>query len=100
MQPKLLMLTLPMILITVQEISFTILKNFLLGATIIVRDSNKSKHIYSGYGITFDGASSWSFGINFARNVVIFGVDNSVSSLTDNCKNNFLVLGEGPTDDK
>ena len=51
-------------------------------------------------GITFDAASSWSFGINFARNVVIFGVDNSMSSLTDNCKNYFLVLGEGPTDDK
>ena len=29
--------------------------------------------------------------------VVIFGVDNSSSSLANNCKNNFLVLGEGPT---
>ena len=33
------------------------------------------------------------------RNVTIFGVANSSSSHTDNCKNNFLVLGEGPTDD-
>ena len=33
----------------------------------------------------------------FARNVVIFGVDNSSSSHTDN-KKNFLVLGDGPTD--
>ena len=28
---------------------------------------------------------------------MIFGVDNSSSSHTDNRKNNFLVLGEGPT---
>ena len=27
----------------------------------------------------------------------IFGTDNNSSSLTDNCKNNFLVLGEGST---
>ena len=31
-----------------------------------------------------------------ARNVIIFGVDNSSSSHADNCKNNILVLGEGP----
>ena len=36
---------------------------------------------------------------DFARNVIIFGVDNSSASPTDNCKNNFLVLGEGPNDD-
>ena len=38
------------------------------------------------------------FGNDFARNVVIFGVDNSSSSHTDNQKNNFLVLDEGLTD--
>ena len=31
--------------------------------------------------------------------VVIFGVDNSSSSHADDCKNIFLVLSEGPTDD-
>ena len=31
--------------------------------------------------------------------VVIFGVDNSLSSHADDCKNIFLVLSEGPTDD-
>ena len=35
---------------------------------------------------------------NFARNVVILGVDNSSSSRTNDRKSNFLVLGEGPTD--
>ena len=45
----------------------------------------------------FDGAGSWNFGDDFARNVVICGVDNSSSSHADNCKNNFLVLGKGLT---
>ena len=32
-----------------------------------------------------------------ARNVIIFGVDTSSSSHVDNRKNNFLILGLGPT---
>ena len=32
-----------------------------------------------------------------ARNVIMFDVDTSSSSHTDNQKNDFLVLGEGPT---
>ena len=39
------------------------------------------------------------FGNDFARNAIIFDVDNSSSSHTHNLKNNFLVLDEGPTDD-
>ena len=42
-------------------------------------------------------AGSWSFVNGFARNVIIFGVDNTSSSHYDNRKNNFLVLGECPT---
>ena len=34
---------------------------------------------------------------DFARNVVTFGVDNDLSSHTNNQKNNFLVLREVPT---
>ena len=34
---------------------------------------------------------------DFTRNVIIFGVDNSSSSPSDNRKNNVLILGEGPT---
>ena len=59
--------------------------------------SDKEKYVYSGHEITFDSTDSWSFGYDFARNVIILGVDNSSSSHSDNCKNNFLVLGEGPT---
>ena len=39
--------------------------------------------------MVFEGAGSWSFGNDFARNVVIFGVDNSSSSHTVNYKINF-----------
>ena len=35
--------------------------------------------MYSGYAIAL-GAGLWRFGNGFARNVVIFGVDNSSSS--------------------
>ena len=52
---------------------------------------------YSSYEIALDGTGSWSFGNDFGRNIVIFGVGNSSSSHSDNRKNNFLVLGEGPT---
>ena len=38
--------------------------------------------MYKGYEIAFYGAASWSFGNEFARNVGIFGIDDSSSSLT------------------
>ena len=47
-------------------------KNYLFGATNI--NSDKEKHVYSGYGITFGTAGSWSFD----KNVINFGVDNSL----------------------
>ena len=45
--------------------------------------------MYIDYGIAFDGEGSWSFGNKFARNVVIFGSDNILSSHADNRKINF-----------
>ena len=55
-----------------------------------MKNSDKEKHLDSEYGITFDRASSWCFDNNFARKVISFGVDNSPSFHSDNCKNNFL----------
>ena len=72
-------------------------KNWLSIATSIVKNSNKEKYVYSGYRIIFDSAGSWSFDNGTAKNVIIFGVDNSSSSHADNRKNIFLVLGEGLT---
>ena len=37
------------------------LKNCLFGAANIVKINDKSKYVYSAYGIVFDGAYSWSF---------------------------------------
>ena len=45
--------------------------------------------MYSGYEIVFD----------FARNVIVFVVDNRLLYHADNQKNVFLVLGEGLTND-
>ena len=53
--------------------------------------------MHSGYGIASDGKGEWSFGNDFARNVIILGVDNSSSSHTYNLKNDFLILVEGDT---
>ena len=65
----------------------------------IVKDRDKNKWAYSGYGIAFDCAGLWGFSNEFARNVIISGVDNSSSSShADNHKNNVLVLAERPTD--
>ena len=72
-------------------------KNCLFGAANIVKNIDKEKYVYSGYVITFDSAGSCSFDNDFAKSVIICGVDNSSSSHFDNCKNKFLILGEGPT---
>ena len=75
------------------------LKNCLFGATNIRKNSNKSQWLYTGYTIVFGGGGLWSFGNDFARNVVIFSDHNTLSSHADNHKNNFLVISEGPTYD-
>ena len=37
-----------------------------------MKNSNKSKYVYGGYGKAFKGCvGSWSFGNGFARNVAI-----------------------------
>ena len=69
----------------------------MFGTTNIVKNSDNKKWVYSGYGIAFDGGELWNFGGGFARNVIIFGVDNTLSPHAENRKNNCLVLGEGPT---
>ena len=62
----------------------------MFGATNIVKNSDKSNQKYSGNEIAFYGAGPWSFGNDFARNVVIFCVDNLSSSHIDSRKYNFL----------
>lgn len=65
-------------------------KTFLFGANNIVKDSDKNKYVFSGYGTTFDALGSWKFGNDFTRNVIIFDAHNCSSSHNDNHKNYFL----------
>ena len=67
------------------------------GPTNIVKTNGQEKYVYSDYGLEFDSKCLWSFNHDFARKVVIFRVDDILSSHSDNLKNDFLVLGEGKT---
>ena len=69
----------------------------MFGVTNIAKNYDKEKYLYMGYWIAFDGKGDWSFGTDLAKNVIIFGVDNSSSSHTDKIiKQDFLMLGEDP----
>ena len=48
--------------------------------------------MHSGYGMTFDRASWWSFDNCTSRDDIISGVDNNSSSHAGNLKKNFFVL--------
>ena len=52
-------------------------KNCLFGATNMVNNSDKEKWVYRNYGIAFNEISPWNFGNDFAKNVDIFGFDNT-----------------------
>ena len=67
-------------------------------AVKLLRNESKSKSFYNGWVISFDGEDSLIFSNGFARNVIIFGIDNGSISHTYNLKSNNLVLGEGRTD--
>ena len=54
-------------------------KIFLFGTFKLVRDPIKIKFIYYGQGIAFHGEQFWGFDNDSAKNVVILGVDNSLS---------------------
>ena len=69
---------------------FTV-QNGLFGAVKITKNVNTS---HEGYGICFDGESSFSFGNRIdAKNVIIFGVNNSNNSHSTNKTRNIYVLG-------
>ena len=61
----------------------------MFGVNNIVKNSDKIKYVYSGYGRAFDGVGSCSFGNGFAKNIVSFGFGNSLLFHVENCKNKF-----------
>ena len=40
----------------------------MFGATNIAKNSDKSKWMYSGYGIAFDGKGEYNFGNDYVKN--------------------------------
>ena len=72
--------------------------NCLLGSVKLAKNADFDKCRYSGYGSGFDRKGFFSHpsggtGIN----VIIFGVDMSLSTKIDNRKKDILILGKGPT---
>ena len=70
-------------------------QNGLFGAVKITKNVNSSHCKYEGYGICFDGESSFSFDNRIdAKNVIIFSVNTSTSSHSTNKTQNIYVLGK------
>ena len=57
----------------------------------------KLKLIYNGYWVVADGAGSWTLDYLFAKNVMIFDIENSSLRHSGSHKNSFLVSTEGST---
>ena len=53
-------------------------KNCLFGTVKLKRNADKNKFTYNDREIAFNGKVVRNFGNGFARNIVIFGVDNIV----------------------
>ena len=69
-------------------------QNGLFGAVQITKYVNTSHYKYEGYGICFNGESSFRFGNRIdAKNVIIFGVNISNSSHSTNKTQNIYILG-------
>ena len=54
------------------------------GIIKLIGNAVKSKLIFNGRGIAFDRSGSWSFGNDFAENVVSFADVNAFSTFTNN----------------
>ena len=77
--------------------NYPTLENCLCRSVKLTKNADISKHGYFGYGIRFDRRSSFSFGNDIGKNIIIFGVDMSSSTKIDNRQKDILILGKGPT---
>ena len=58
------------------------LKNCLFGTGTLTKNADINKYKISGYGIGFDGRSSFSFPSGgFGQNILIFGYNNKLISV-------------------
>ena len=60
-----------------KDINYPTLENCLFGSVKLTKNADIDKYGYSGYGIGFDRETSFSFGKEIGKNVIIFGVDMS-----------------------
>ena len=80
-----------------KDINYPALDNCLSGSVKLTKNADIDKYGYSGYGIGFHRETSFSIGNEIGKNVIIFGVDMSLSTKIDNRKKDILILGKGPT---
>ena len=62
-----------------KDMNYLTLENCLFGSVKLTKNADTNKYEYSGYNIGFDREVSFSFGNDFSKNVIIFGVDMSSS---------------------
>ena len=77
--------------------SYRMLENCLFGAVKLTKQIDVDQRKYSGYGIGFDRKGSYSIGNEIGRNVIISGVDMSLSTKIHNRKEDIFILSKGPT---
>ena len=74
------------------------LKDCLFGSVKLIKNADLDKYKYSGSGITFNSRSESSLPEgSIGKNVIIFGVDVSLSVHIDNTKKDILIRDKGPT---
>ena len=78
--------------------NFTI-KKYFFDAVILTSNTIKGDCSYYGHGIVFNGSGLQNFSNEFTQKLVSFDADNSQLKNLEISYNNFLVLGEGPTDE-
>ena len=77
---------------------YSTLENYLFGVVTLTKNADINRYKCSGYWIGFDRRGSFSIpGTGLGRSVILFGVDMSWSTKTDNRKKDILILGKGPT---
>ena len=70
----------------------------MFGAVCLTKTTDIDRYGYSGYGIRFDRHGIFSFHCTgLGRNVIVFGVDMSSSTKSDNKKKDNLILGKDST---
>ena len=61
----------------------------MFGAVKLTKNPGTAEYKYSGHRIGFDRKGQFSFGNEYGRNIIIFGVDMSSSAYVDNKKKIF-----------